>query len=603
MGAQQSQLGTKEEEKSGFLQRFLPSRKQFEPLPIPEIIDLNFILENRPTLPQNLQIQRNQNQLEIAAKILEYNNGEWNFGNLKENSQKLMNEVTYKLFLNFVKSKIVPNATEFKLPVTINSSTKESFEKNKDIINQISRSGIPEVNKFFSVKLSDLFPEIQGLKDNQDIIYVTLLGLAAIIGAEHLVIYFLMCGADPSSTYNSENEDTGTLMLLYQIGLSKIKSPPKYFIILARMLYILFLLGSVGTGIDLSNLFKSNFKIEKRNQGPTQVTNSILNELVKMPYTPMTLDNNNNSLITIQNGASIPLLFKIIEKNKRGINGLALWSNINVRDSPLGYTVLYSLLMNSFIKSKIKLSLVWYLIDVDADPLIIPNIRQNSQITKSLFAKENQMQIQLLFALLQNSNHQIFGDLLKILSRNHKFKQIYDDYKITVPGINQAKNMTIQRLVKNNEKLKKILLEVEKQKIIQLNSAIKESALIGSIRQNKLINQIYPNPAQNPAQNTVRTSIQNPVQNLAKKRIQNGGDKKKTMRTFYLLKHKDYYEYPFESERPISAAHNAYDFLKIHDKIGKKQIVLTIYDIANKKKYKYIAKTLKDGKNVLKSYK
>jgi hypothetical protein len=163
--------------------------------------------------------------------------------------------------------------------------------------------------------------------------------------------------------------------------------------------------------------------------------------------------------------------------------------------------------------------------------------------------------------------------------------------------------MTIQRLVKNNEKLKKILLEVEKQKIIQLNSAIKESALIGSIRQNKLINQIYPNPAQNPAQNTVRTSIQNPVQNLAKKRIQNGGDKKKTMRTFYLLKHKDYYEYPFESERPISAAHNAYDFLKIHDKIGKKQIVLTIYDIANKKKYKYIAKTLKDGKNVLKSYK
>ena len=30
---------------------------------------------------------------------------------------------------------------------------------------------------------------------------------------------------------------------------------------------------------------------------------------------------------------------------------------------------------------------------------------------------------------------------------------------------------------------------------------------------------------------------------------------------------------------------------------------ITIYDIANNKKYKYIAKTLKDGKNVLKSSK
>jgi hypothetical protein len=600
MGAEQSQLGTQAKGKPGFLQRFLPGQ-EFAPLPIPEIIDLNFILENRPTPPQNLKMLFQVGNLtQISDRILKYNREEWNFGNLQMGPHKLMTASTYKLFLDFVKSKIVSNATTLTLSFITNN-------ENQSIIEEIYRFGISEVNKFFAVKLSDLFPEIQGLKDNQDIIYVTLLGLAAIIGAEHLVIYFLMCGADPSSTYNSENEDTGTLMLLYQIGLSKIKSPPKYFIILARMLYILFLLGSVGTGIDLSNLFKSNFKIEKRNQGPTQVTNSILNELVKMPYTPMTLDNNNNSLITIQDGASIPLLFKIIEKNKRAINGLALWSNINVRDSPLGYTVLYSLLMNSSIKSKIKLSLVWYLIDVDADPLIIPNIRQNSQITKSLFAKENQMQIQLLFALLQNSNHQIFGDLLKILSRNHKFKQIYDDYKITVPGINQDKNMTIQRLVKNNEKLKKILLEVEKQKIIQLNSAIKESALIGSIRQNKLINQIYPNPVQNPVPNTVRTSIQNPVrtsiQNPVQKRYIGGGDKKKTMRTFYLLKHKDYYEYPFESERPISAAHNAYDFLKIHDKIGKKQIKLIIYDIINKKKYKYIAKTLKDGKNVLKSYK
>jgi len=518
--------------------------------------------------------------------------------------RKIMLENTYKLFLDFVKSKIVPTTTKFTFPST-NNNTKQSFEKNTEIINQISYLGIPEVNKFFSVKLSELFPDINGLTDDEDYIYVTLLGLAAIIGAEHLVIYFLMCGADPGITYMGENKDTGTLMLLYQIALTKIQSPSKYFIILARILYILFLLGSVGSGVNLSNLFQSNFKILKRNQGLTQVRDSILHELVKMPYTPIDLNNNSLNTLNMQTEASIPLLFKIIEKNR--FDGPKLWSNINVQDSPLGYTVLYSLLMNNKIKSKIKLSLVWYLIMFGADPLMIPKVRQNAQITKSVFAKENQTEIQLLFALLQESNLQILGNLLKILSLNDKFKKIYDEFKITVPGINQDKNMTIQRLVKNNEKLKKILLEVEKQKIIQLNSAIKESALIGSIRKNNSIYQVYPNSVQNPIQKSVQIVDQNPypnpIQTSVQERIIRGGDKKKTMRTFYLLKHKEHYEYPFESERPISAAHNAYDFLKIHDKIGKKQIKLIIYDIANKKKYKYIAKTLKDGKNVLKSYK
>jgi len=281
----------------------------------------------------------------------------------------------------------------------------------------------------------------------------------------------------------------------------------------------------------------------------------------------------------MQNGASIPLLFKIIEKNNID-NGPKLWSNINTQDLPLGYTVLYSILMNSTLESKIKLSLVWYLINARANPLIIPNVRQNAKIKESVFSKDNQTEIQLLFALLQESNMKILRDLLQILSINPQFKEKYDQFKITDPGINQDKSITIERLKKNNERLRNILREVEKQKFIQLNSAIKESEAIGRGRM---------------SQNTATQSQQNPFQIR--------GGKKKTMRTFYLLKHKKYYEYPFESERPITAAHNAYDFLKLKDKLGKKQIVLTIYDIANNKKYKYIAKTLKDGKNVLKSSK
>jgi len=593
MGAQQSQsqLRTKNQ---GFVERFLPERKQFEPLSIPIIIDLDFILNNPPfPLPDiKRQLTPNTHQI-IAQNILDYNKNEWNFGNLRDlpKSHKLMNADTYKLFLEFIKSKINPSKT-FTLPSSISVENKSSFDKNTSIIEQIHKMGIPEVNTFFSVKLSDLFPEIKGLQDN-DIINVTLLGLAAIIGAEHLVIYFLMCGANPGITYKTENEDTGTLMLLYQIALTKIESPSKYFIILARMLYILFLLGSVKSGVDLSKLFQSNFKILKRNQGLTQVNENILQQLVKMPYnTPIDFSNNKSLIyLNMQQGASIPLLFKVIEKNN--IERPKLWINIDTTDLPLGYTVLYSLLMNNTINGKIKLSLVWYLIYAGANPLIIPNVRQNAKIPESLFAiknQENQTEIQLLFALLQESNIQILRDLLQILSINPKFKQIYDEFKITDPGINQDKSITIQRQKKIIERLRKILSEVEKQKFIQLNSAIKESALISSI------NPAYQNPVQNPGQN--------PGQNPFQKRVEiRGGDKKKTMRTFYLLKHKEYYEYPFESERPISAAHNAYDFLKIHDKIGKKQIKLIIYDIINKKKYKYIAKTLKDGKNVLKSYK
>ena len=609
MGAEQSQqLGTQTgQQKSGFLKSFLPGKKEFQPLPIPKIIDLDFILEkeNRPTPPPNLQSSfQGDNLQQISERILKYNKEKWNFGNSQGGPHRLMNANTYKLFLDFVKSKIVPNAPPFTLSSITNNQNRQSFEENKSIIEEIYGIGIPEVNKFFTVKLSDLFPEINGFTE-KDIINVTLLGLAAIIGAEHLVIYFLMCGANPGITYLSENQDTATLMLLFQIGLTKIQSPPKYFIILARILYILFLLGSVGSGVDLSQLFMSNFKILKRNQGLTELNESILNQLVKMPYIPIDLNNKSLIYLKMQNGASIPLLFKIIEQNNIS-DGPKLWSNINVQDLPLGYTVLYSLLMNSTIESIIKLSLVWYLIKAGADPLLIPNVRQNAKIKESVFATENQTQIQLLFALLQDSNLKILGDLLKILSINPQFKQKYDEFKISEPGEKQDKNMTIKKLEENNDRLKKILFEVEKQKIIQLNSAIKESALIGSIQPPLSTKQNLASPV-SQQKNLLQTQNPNQMrysQNFAVPPTQSfRGGKKITMRTFYLLKHKKYSRQSFKAERPIIAAHNAYDFLKLHDKIGKKQINLTIYDIANNKKYKYIAKTLKDGKNVLKSYK
>jgi hypothetical protein len=597
MGAKQSQLGKQAEEgKQGFLQRILPGQKEFVPLPIPKIIDVDYILLNKPELPDVSLIQRIQNNqnniiLKIADKILFYNQNEWNFGNLKEGiPHKLMNDSTYKSFKEFVKNKIVKgnNFTPSNITVEYN----EYFNKNTKIITEINGIGIPEVNKFFKVQLSKLFPKIDGLTEN-DFIYLTLLGLAAIIGSELLVIYFLMCGENPGIIHESENEDTGTLMLLYQIGLTKINSPKIYFIILDRMLYILFLLGSVGSGVNLSNIFKSNFKIFIRNQTYTQLSESILHQLVRMPYYYKDLIKDEKlGISTMQNKASIPLLFKIIEKNN--INGPTLWNDINAKDVPLGYTVLYSLLMNNTIEGKIKLSLVWYLINVGANPLIIPNIRQNSTVKESVFAIKNQTEIQILFALLQESNINILGNLLKILSNDPKFKEIYDEFKETKPGINQDKNMIIIKLKKNNDKLKEILFEVAKLKKGQIKLAIQESELVGSI-QKKNIAMI------NSKQLEEKQKLENPL--LENPRLVQPGGKRITVRTFYLLKHTKYSKQPFKAERPITAAHNAYDYLKLYDKIGKKQINMTIYDITNNKKYKYLAKTLKDGKNVLKSYK
>jgi hypothetical protein len=81
------------------------------------------------------------------------------------------------------------------------------------------------------------------------------------------------------------------------------------------------------------------------------------------------------------------------------------------------------------------------------------------------------------------------------------------------------------------------------------------------------------------------------------------GGKQIQMRTYHFLKNKKYSERAFIAERPIIAADNAYDFMKLHYDIGSKKITFTIHDRVNNKKYKYTAKTLKDGTNVIKSAK
>ena len=65
MGAKQSQLSKQaEEEKPGLLQGFFSRKKEFKPLDIPKIINLDFILENRPIPLENIiRSQKNNSTL------------------------------------------------------------------------------------------------------------------------------------------------------------------------------------------------------------------------------------------------------------------------------------------------------------------------------------------------------------------------------------------------------------------------------------------------------------------------------------------------------------------------------------------------------------
>ena len=115
---------------------------------------------------------------------------------------------------------------------------------------------------------------------------------------------------------------------------------------------------------------------------------------------------------------------------------------------------------------------------------------------------------------------------------------------------------------------------------------------------------IQPNPQTNTPpllSSKLRSNTYDPSNNNADSR-QTGG-KKIQMRTYHFQKSKKYSERAFIAERPIIAADNAYDFMKLHYDIGSKKVTFTIHDRVNNKKYKYTARTLKDGTNVIKSAK
>jgi len=464
-----------------------------------KIYDFQFIIKRPPLpIPQSTQetaknnSQNSEKKLEqITGILLNYNREKWKFGNKDDGQPRpLFNENTYKLFLDFVTNLI--NGRNQNANANANSKDK------KDIVREIHKllnvGANQLVNKFFKVEILKIFPDIPGVKQD-DTIWVTLLGLASIIGAEHIIIYLLMCGADPSLTFESDNKDSATLLLAYQIAFCKILQSNqslqilKYSIVLSRILCILLLLGSIGQGVDLSAIFQTNEVKNKVNLSGSQkgviVKSSILNMLSQMPGRSIPNANKLETL-TLQNGGSIPLLLEILERNNK--LGPKFFKNIDSLETPYDLNVLYSVLLNQTIDNQTKLKLVELLV-----------IKYKADITNvpTFFGKNTSISIFQIIMLIINeiklTNAQIISSILEIFSTNLEFKKMLETSRINLSQFLTANNKINKNKIIKSFEVQVALLEKEKQTLIkELENFVKnfQAKLVQSALINSQINSI-----------------------------------------------------------------------------------------------------------------
>ena len=437
-------------------------QQQSRILPPPQvsgILDLQFILKNPPLqvdqpqqINQKNKAQNSQKLASIIKKMIEYNKT-WNFGNQPNvQPQSILKQETYESFLSFVRNLLNPTNPFTPPPTGMKNENAYSFAGKKSIVQEINnliKGGSPPVNQFFPVKISVIFPGVPGVKQ-EDEINVTLLGLAAIIGAEHLVIYFLMCGANPSLTFGIENKDSATLMLSYQLALCKLQQPSansKYFIILPRILYILFLLGSVGEGIDLSEIFVTNELKNKVNLSGTQqvpMQSSILNMLAKMPGSLSGGFTVPVEKQTLQNGGSIPLLLEILERNN-SLDKPKFFKDINLLEKPYDLNVLYNVLLNTSIDNLTKIRLV--------ELLVIKYCGNIANVPTFTVKNSRTTTFEIILAIVNGitADNNLKAKILQIFSENQNFRDILtqsgiDLNQFTTQNTNNNKNRIILEL-------------------------------------------------------------------------------------------------------------------------------------------------------------
>lgn len=603
-----------------------------------------FVLDNPPYTQKKNSYKQCQTMpshsataKQIADKILQYNSETWKFGNFVSqqdpnhilNSHILPNPNAYNALLNSTfnysqqQKSYNPQISHYNNPQSylspstnqeysayynqqLQSSQLNYFQNTKQIIDDVKSylTNNPEciLNTFISISLQQIFPKLPqqflNIKVN-----VTLLGLAALIGAEHLVIVFLQLGADPS-LINTNNKDSAYNLIHFQLALHKLirlstqgqlqkkqygsqnqfmyqsgqqplgpvystnanKSnianivPVYYFIADLRIEFILTLLGSNGNGIDLSRIVQTDelVNLSLLSNQPTTPIRKKSNLLCQLSSEDSLL---NNKLISNTQSNSANSTYNLLNfiLTYNGQNGkLHLFSDINAKTIPLGYTPINYLLSNrTLVNFDQKKYLVELMIKNNADPTIMPDLLQNSK-AKNIFIDICSL-IQFYY---QGPN---FQQINSILSTNENYKQKCQ-ISSTQPSIPEL-----------TQKLKEYQTEINK---LKSNVALK-SNIITKLTGNQ--SQMAQPPMQQPQ----------PQYNSVFHSDNQVGGKKISLRTFHFPKQKSYDEKAFKATRPKIAAENAYEFLKTHYNIKNNKINFTIEDRKNKKKYKYSAVTKK----------
>ena len=685
----------------------------------------SFVLDNPPKSSQQQQQLTSDvaTAQQIAQSILNYNQQHWNFGNLIDSNNQLVgikpiiSQPTYQQLLqiggnqqaNYIPQTYYhPQANQFASqqygfnqqtfnpqrpqnfaqqyyqgqPVRngqvnygfgspYQTANYQQFYKSKmDFISTIKQqlqgkqvAGV--VNTFISVPLHQLFPLLPPNYTNITL-QVTLLGLAALIGAEHLVIFFLANGANPSAD-NIKNKDSAYNMMHTQIVLNtlmrtnaynentqlqgqrgqylygqkfqnqfsqvhvpqqqhQLTVPLQYFINTQRIEFILTCLGSVGQGVDLSAIVPNDTPVYTRMLGAQSKAGK--NVLVQMQQSNILIQlTKEDSMYNMhmvggnqqQFNPTFNLLNFILTFN--GYKGLHLYEDINAQTIPLGLTPLFNLLGNRTLSNFLqKLHLIKLLVDSGAN-IILPEyseeIKQNAPFVTDV--------CQMIHMYYQGG---YYNALNEVLSTNKQYNKQCNAYAT------QYGSMSTQQL---RRQLRDAQLTINYQShIIQkLQSQVpgqqqypqplpptqntgpfhgNSNGIQGLTQQppaynNNNARSQAPTPAQgfkpiNPNinnENNNKNNYESYQSRTSPFGLEQLGGKKIALRTFHFPKQKSYNERAFKAVRPKIAAENAYDFIKTHYKVGKKEIVFTIEDRKKGTTYKYSAKTDKNGVNILKS--
>jgi len=564
---------------------------------------------------------------------------QWRFGQI----QPIMTPEQYSQICNQYNTPIVPVQQQTQ---QISKDTIIINIRNLLQLDVIQLSCV--INTYFDINLTDIFP---ALSINRGLV-TNLLGLAALIGSEELVILFLMNGANPrefngrerGAEYNMLNvqllinkmmRDTSKALgrkllstpvqqqaqqqALSQISATnntgflnandpKLQQYTQYVISDERINFILTLLGTSKNGIDIS-------EIQDTQELPNTVTPSIsrVPQVIKIRSSNL-LDMcsedtlyNFNAIFTKQSFpqgemvANIPynVLFFILRFNKLSskdatgnIRKIKLIDNggINKTSTPYNFSPIYLLLANKTLSNIFqKTDLLQLMISCGASP--------NIKVTESPITPQTD-----LISLIQSWYPNDYEDILTILKKNPEFaKTVNENYlqkmrqrQYALSGISGMPSQSIYSDPSLIGSLQQQLLDRQRQLDIAQSQLTLQDSLLG---RNLLPSEQNQNIDYSQGfYNGPGLPVGYPVPRYP----MYGGSRIK-MRTFHFPDQKEYDEHIFTATSPKIAAENAYDFLKTHYKLLTPTIVFRIEDRGTGKSYKYSARTKKDGTSVLKA--